>query len=451
MTSLGNTLKMSLNHFSTKELAMKTTRIQILLLALFTIAITGCLSKVDQVKEGKFLAYSTTTIGKAFDASFGNVEWTENTTSKGQDFVEFKGDVDIDFLELLAAAIVEDAGDDLANPYAASNTMDACLGKQFAQQYRKELFNIILSAAVGSLGLIALDGDLGNRIKEGAKAAFVSALANKSNRLTVQFDFTDSDDSDFELGYYGFQSEEWSDCNIQGLLIMTEFLDFVYSNHTYSKFDYKSIAKEIVDNAEAGNQLPDSLLKEKIAGYSKVKGALIANTVKKDTRVLKRRENAAKTAAEQKRLEEEEAKRKAEEEEEAKRKAEEEEEALRLAEEEKRQKAAMKEILPAMKAYAKKMETYKAECPSGCEEYPYWNVIGFKAPKSEYFDFSDGTELGGFDWQLGMDAKEDILGIKCHWTIRCLNTEKCVCNVSEDCKDISPNLKSLCSIEWDEY
>ena len=48
-------------------------------LAIFSIAalsllpFAGC-SKVDQVKEGKFLAYSTTTIGKAFDASFGNVE-----------------------------------------------------------------------------------------------------------------------------------------------------------------------------------------------------------------------------------------------------------------------------------------------------------------------------------------------------------------------------------------
>lgn len=289
----------------------KTKFIFVLILAFF---FTGCLSKIGQVKDGKFLAYSTTTIGEAFDASFGNVEWTEKTSSKGQDFVEFKGDVDVDFLELLAAAIVSDVGEDLANPFAASNAMDACLGKEFAQQYRQELAQILLNASISSLGLIALDGNLENNIKAGAKADFVSTLANKSNRLTVQFVFTDNGESDFELGYYGFEGEEWSSCSVQRLLNMKEFLDFVYSSHTYSFFDYKGIAKEIVDQAEAANQLPDSLLKEKKSSFSKVKGILISNAVKKDPRVIKRREDAARAAAEQKRLEEEEAKRKAEEE-----------------------------------------------------------------------------------------------------------------------------------------
>lgn len=402
------------------------------------ILISGC-SKVDQVKEGKFHAYSTTTIGKAFDASFGNVEWTENTTSKGQDFVEFKGDVDIDFLELLATAIVDDVGNDLANPMAATNAMDACFGKSYAQQYRKEIWKALMSATIRSFGLIALDGDIGNKIKAGTIADFVSALANKSNRLTVQFDFTDSDNSDFELGYYGFEGEEWSNCNIQELVDTEDFLDFVYSNHTYKVFDFKKIAKEIVDQAESANQLPDTLLKEKISSYSKTKGVLIANTVNSDPRVLKRKDEIAKAAAEQKRLEEEEAKRKAEE-----------EETLRLAEEEKRRQNAMKEILPAMKIYKQKMDAYKANCPNGCDEYPYWAVIDFNPPKSEYFVFRDGTEMGGFDWQLGLEAKDDILGITCHWTIRCLNTEKCECNISDDCKNITPNLKSICDIEYDD-
>lgn len=432
---------------------------RILLLSLITMVIAGCLgedkpkegsstldkimsvfSKVSQVKDGHFLDNSTTTIGEAFDASFGNAEWTEEETAKGQKFVEFKGDVDIDFLELLASAIIDDVGDDLANPFAASNAMDACLGNPFAQKYRAELAKILVSASVASFGLIALDGNLENKIKSGVKADFVSALANKPNRLTVQFVFTNSGDSDFELDYYGFEGDGWSDCNIQGLIAIDRFIDFVYSSHTYSTFDYKSIAKEIVDQAEAANQLPDDLLKEKVANYPKVKTILITNTVNSDPRVLKRKEDMAKAAAEQKKIEEEEAQRK-----------EEEEEAQRLEEEEKRQKAAMKEIVPALKAYAKKIESYKASCTSGCDEYPYWNVIGFRAPESNYFEFWDGTEMGGFDWQLGLETKEDILGITCHWIIRCANTEKCRCNISEDCKDISPNLNSICNIEWDEY
>jgi hypothetical protein len=415
-------------------------KIKFIFVLILAFLFTGCLSKIGQVKDGKFLAYSTTTIGEAFDASFGNVEWTEKTSSKGQDFVEFKGDVDVDFLELLAAAIVSDVGEDLANPFAASNAMDACLGKEFAQQYRQELAQILLKASISSLGLIALDGNLENNIKAGAKADFVSTLANKSNRLTVQFVFTDNGESDFELGYYGFEGEEWSSCSVQRLLHMKEFLDFVYSSHTYSLFDYKGIAKEIVDQAEAANQLPDSLLKEKISSFSKVKGILISNAVKKDPRVIKRKEDVAKAAVEQKKIEEEEALRK-----------EEEAEAQRLEEERKRRDAAMKQIVPTMKTYKKKMDDYKNACADGGCDYPEWNVIGYKPPESNYFEFNDGTRLGGYDFQLGLDSKEDVLGINCHWIIRCHNMEGCSCNVSEDCKDITPNLKSLCDVEYDSY
>lgn len=114
-------------------------------------------------------------------------------------------------------------------------------------------------------------------------------------------------------------------------------------------------------------------------------------------------------------------------------------------------KKAMKEIIPAMKVYKKKAEAYKTACKNGCNDYPTWNVIGFKMPKSEYFEFQEGTELGGIDWKLEMDAKEDVLGTTCHWIIRCISTENCICNISEDCKDISPNLKSICEVEYDEY
>ena len=83
--------------------------IQKLLLVLVTMAMAGCLeedkpkegsstldkikevfSKVSQVKGGHFLDNSTTTIGHAFDNSFGNPEWREGTTAKGQNFVELK-------------------------------------------------------------------------------------------------------------------------------------------------------------------------------------------------------------------------------------------------------------------------------------------------------------------------------------------------------------------------
>ena len=416
---------------------MKSTKIFLFIFLAFLF--TGCLSKIGQVKDGKFLAYSTTTIGEAFDASFGNVEWTEKTSSKGQDFVEFKGDVDVDFLELLAAAIVSDVGEDLANPFAASNAMDACLGKEFAQQYRQELAQILLNASISSLGLIALDGNLENNIKAGAKADFVSTLANKSNRLTVQFVFTDNGESDFELGYYGFEGEEWSSCSVQRLLNMKEFLDFVYSSHTYSFFDYKGIAKEIVDQAEIANQLPDSLLKEKISSFSKVKGILISNAVKKDPRVIKRREDAARAAAEQKRLEEEEAKRKAEE-----------EAALIKKQQEENLKKAMKIAVNAMKSYKKKMDNYKNIEYDGYSnrEYPYWDVIGFKPPQTDYFYIK---ESDGGAWNFSMYADKDVLGVDCHWKINCHNMDGCECNVSEDCKDITPNLKSLCDVEYDSY
>ena len=83
--------------------------IRVLLLALITMLMAGCLgddktkegsstldkimdvfSKVGQVKGGHFLDNSTTTIGQAFDASFGNVEWTEKQHQRAKSLWNLK-------------------------------------------------------------------------------------------------------------------------------------------------------------------------------------------------------------------------------------------------------------------------------------------------------------------------------------------------------------------------
>lgn len=112
---------------------------------LFLLPFTGC-SKVDQVKEGKLQINTSTTIGKVFDTSFGSPEWTEGTSEKGQDFVEFKGDVDIDFMKIVAASILSDVSDE-----ASLKKITNCTDREFSSQsIEKMLESSILGQAINS-------------------------------------------------------------------------------------------------------------------------------------------------------------------------------------------------------------------------------------------------------------------------------------------------------------
>ena len=113
--------------------------------ALSLLPFTGC-SKIDQVKEGKLQINTSTTIGKVFDTSLGSPEWTEGTSEKGQDFVEFKGDVDKDFMKIVAASILSDVSDE-----SSLKKVTNCTDKEFTSQIiEKMLENSILGQAINS-------------------------------------------------------------------------------------------------------------------------------------------------------------------------------------------------------------------------------------------------------------------------------------------------------------
>lgn len=391
---------------------------------------------INKVKNGTIFTHSTTTVGKAFNATFANGQWSEGTTAKGQRFVEFVGKADVDFLELIAAGIYKNAGENVGNPLSGRNAMHQCFGDSWAKQYQSNLMSTLMGAAVASLGMISLDGGLEGKIFEAVKADFVYKLATYPQTFKVQFVFDDYEHSVFHVGFYGFVGQEWSSCDVTNIMSSYELLDFAYSGHSYTEFDYEKIAKEIVDQAETANQLPDEILKKTIAGLSVTKSVLVKNTVLKDERVVKRMDDAKKAAEEQKRLEEEEAARKAE------------EEAAAL---EARQKAnlktAMGEILPVFKKYRSKMFQWVKECNGGCSDYPYWDIIGFTAPKSKFFEF-DGAN-SDYSWYVAMSTIESEVGVECYYRMDCMNAkDKCQCSVAESCKDFTPNLSSVCEVEF---
>lgn len=64
----------------------------VLLLALFVLA--GCTGgDVSLVQDGTMNGYESTTIGKAFEASFDSPKWETFETAKGQRVVEFSGKI----------------------------------------------------------------------------------------------------------------------------------------------------------------------------------------------------------------------------------------------------------------------------------------------------------------------------------------------------------------------
>jgi uncharacterized protein (TIGR02145 family) len=70
---------------------MKNKKIKIAFSIFFFALLCGCNSEIDLVKNGTLSGYEQTTIGKAFESSFGDVKWKYFETSKGVKIVEFNG------------------------------------------------------------------------------------------------------------------------------------------------------------------------------------------------------------------------------------------------------------------------------------------------------------------------------------------------------------------------
>lgn len=253
----------------------------ILMAGVSLLMLSGC-SKVDQVKEGKLQINTSTTIGKVFDVSFGATEWTEGTGEKGQDFVEFKGDVDEPFLRLVSAAILEDVSNN------GISSMVGCTGPEFVSKALSVLLqNSSLGTAVNGIienaewTAMQNNGQTVVQVKGKINPKFFPLLANQINEkdngtLTLVGKCTDSEfsskllskmyayltsfgsaedeynsaamiaerlaakdasfmlefsidekTSNFVLSNYGFVSEEWKNCSTKQIVSSDDFLDFV--------------------------------------------------------------------------------------------------------------------------------------------------------------------------------------------------------------------------------
>lgn len=255
---------------------------KLLLVAVSALFVVAC-SKVDQVKSGTFSQYSTTSIGDAFDATFGQTEWIEAQTAKGQDFVELTGFVDDDFMELVASTLYRATKNDVSNPLSNNNLMNSCLGTENARQIQTEMFGAVL----GSLGLVALAGE--DAIGEVITAGYLSALQEKSKKITVQFMFVNQDDADFVLSYYGMDGDDWNGCEISQFLMMNEFMNFVFGSHTYSTESIKDLAVKIVDEWESSGDPLENLITQHKTSLSRVQGSVLDLLVNKDSRVVKKK------------------------------------------------------------------------------------------------------------------------------------------------------------------
>lgn len=187
--------------------------------ATLAFALFGCesSSKVDIVKNGKLQAGSNITIGKAFDASFGSTSWTEGETAKGLKVVTFQGDVDKAFLTMVADAILDEGVTSLI-------TLGNCVDSDFAGEM---IGNTITAGLTSLLSLGKVDA--GKAIAE----PVAKRLQEKDLRLTVNFDFVD--ESSYKMGYIGFKSEDWNDCELMKIIDTDKFVKFVYSDHEYVK------------------------------------------------------------------------------------------------------------------------------------------------------------------------------------------------------------------------
>lgn len=187
--------------------------------ATLAFALFGCesSSKVDIVKNGILQSGSNITTGKALDASFGSTSWTEGETGKGRKVVTFQGDVDNAFLTMVASSILDEGVTSLI-------TLGNCVDADFAGE---TIGNTITAGLTSLLSFGKVDA--GKAIAE----PIAKRLQEKDLRLTVTFDFTD--DSNYKVGYIGFKSDDWKDCELMKIVTMDKFINFVYSDHEYVK------------------------------------------------------------------------------------------------------------------------------------------------------------------------------------------------------------------------
>ena len=214
------------------------------------IAMVGCGSKVDQVKNGHFRYNSTVTVGKAFDSSFGNPEWKEDESAKGVKFVEFKGDIDVDFLDMKSEL----------------------LGGE----------NVIYAISL----LRSMNG-----LKINCKTMADCADSILVNRFVAQFVF-DDDGSTFNLGYIGLESRDGKDYvrfeNVWDEMI----LKFIYSDHVYEKFDFRKEAFDVKKMAVLNGNFDESVVARELDKYGKagqrqsMKRRLVQNVLDYDAEVI---------------------------------------------------------------------------------------------------------------------------------------------------------------------
>ncbi len=73
------------------EIPMKNKIIKFAISLGVAAVVSGCNSEIDMVKNGTLQGYEQTTVGKAIESVFGEVEWTYFETEKGVRVVEAKG------------------------------------------------------------------------------------------------------------------------------------------------------------------------------------------------------------------------------------------------------------------------------------------------------------------------------------------------------------------------
>ena len=208
----------------------------------------GCSGDVGTVKDGMLNGYQTTTIGKAFDSSFGSTSWESKKSDKGVAFVEFSGDVDSAFWVMASEELLK----------SLSNEALGLKGYDFVSQcFTDADAKWIVSSYFGVAMLGELSGFDGGEAYSQAMQKVTQRMSytwhayGRPARFVIQFTMTpNKENSPFYISYFGMK--DWNKCDLFSFVHLKTLLDFIYSDkHTYKKLGPIEAAKKEIVNKEA--------------------------------------------------------------------------------------------------------------------------------------------------------------------------------------------------------
>lgn len=224
-----------------------------------------------KVRDASFFEYPETTIGKAFNTTFGDPVWEVVATNNGSHVVQMNGVIDEKGLMYFAGHFSFSYFCDVWNarypeqaPFCDNypSDIDQMSDKMRGTSLYKHWVGYMMKAA---------NGDEAKRYDSEKWAKVFAAFAPPGSRIYVQFKLS-VELLMVELGYFGIVQEDGTRIDINKVVSRENFLKYVYADNKYKPSTYVKGEDQFFDKLYTVDTLVDARDKQKYKVVSYLNG-----------------------------------------------------------------------------------------------------------------------------------------------------------------------------------